>query len=85
LNEAIVLKRLKKYLDLEPKLKLPLQAMFFHTPKTIQHMLNLKEALGKKIDLILSSSTCKHFRSFQQGTKAILRITNKQQNDLTLV
>jgi hypothetical protein len=60
-----VLKKMKTYSDPEPDNKLPpYSELFFQTPKTIQHSLELSEALTKRINYKLSSPIRKHMELY---------------------
>jgi hypothetical protein len=79
----IVPKKMKTYSNLEPDDELsPHAESFFQTPKTIQHSLELDEALAKRIDHKLSSPIRKHIESYQKGCEQILRVADIQQGDL---
>ena len=61
----MVLKKMKTHSDLEPDDELPpYSELFFQTPKTVWHSLELGEALAKRIDHKLSSPTRKHMESY---------------------
>jgi DDE superfamily endonuclease len=56
LYSSVVLNRMKKYTDPEPEPELPsFSESLFQTLKTIRHSLDLGEALGKKVNPLLSS------------------------------
>jgi hypothetical protein len=76
MDQDVVLKKMKTYSDPEPEDELPShKELFFQTPKTIHHSLQLGEALGKKIDPMLSSPTRRHMQSYRKGCEQILRVT----------
>ena len=57
----LVLKKMKTYSDPELEDELPShKELFYRTPKTVSHSLQLSEALGKKIGPMLSSPTRRH-------------------------
>jgi len=73
----MVLKKIKQYSDPEPDDELPpYYKLFFQTPKTVQHSLELGEALAKRINHKLSSPTRKHIELYQKGCKQILRVVD---------
>ena len=77
---------MKKYSDPQAEPDLPVLAdNLFHTPKTICHCIQLGDALGKKIDPLLSSPTQSYLQSYRKGSKQILRVAHIQQNDLITI
>jgi hypothetical protein len=64
-DPQMVLKKMKTYSDPEPDDELPPHSeLFFQTPKTVRHSLELRKALAKRIDHKLSSPTRKHMESY---------------------
>jgi hypothetical protein len=64
-DPKVVLKKMKTYSNPLPDDELPPHYKpFFQTPKTIQHSLELGEALAKRIDYKLSSPTHRHMESY---------------------
>ena len=73
LDPEVVIKKMKTYSNPEPDDELlPHSESFFQTPKTIQHSLELGEALAKRINHKLSSLTHKHIKSYRKGCEQIL-------------
>jgi hypothetical protein len=86
LDSSVVLNRMKKYTDPEPEPELPgFSESLFQTPKTIRHSLDLGEALGKKVNPLLSSPTRRHTQSYRKGCEQILRAAHIQQSDLLMI
>jgi uncharacterized surface protein with fasciclin (FAS1) repeats len=82
----MVLKKMKQYSDPEPDNELPPHhESFFQTPKTVQHSLELSEALAKRINYKLSSPTHKHMELYQKGCEQILQVADIQQGNLITI
>jgi hypothetical protein len=86
LDPDVVLKKMKMYSNLGLEDELPShKELFYQTPKTIRHSLQLSKALGMKIGPILSSPTRRHMQSYRKAREQILRMADLQQGDLVQI